>query len=323
MADHRLQQLPLAGHCSELAGLLQLRHPAKDLNIYSRRYSRSHLLGQQKTTQRGRGMEFEEVRQYQPGDDVRTIDWRVTARTQVPHTKLYREERERPVLIICDMRAPMFFGSHTRFKSVQLCNIAALLAWAALGHKDRVGGLLFSGAGHHDLRPARSKHRVMQMLQNLCELSAQQNAPVDQPGDNTMLDILMDTRRVTRPGGAVFILSDFHDFNSDAEAQLHMLARHNDVSCLQLYDPMEASLPELKGLRISDGNHSTLINTSAFGQRHFHSQRQQQQQQLERACARSAVELLPISTADSPQALMLQRFGPGSERRLSKGRPNG
>jgi len=312
----------LDGARSQLEELLFLRYSARDLNIYSRRYSRSHLVGQQKTMMRGRGMEFEEVRQYQPGDDVRNIDWRVTARTQIPHTKLYREERERPVLIISDLRAPMFFGSQSRFKSVQLANVASLLSWAALQHKDRVGALIFDSQSHHDIRPARSKNKVMQMLQRLCEVNNDIKPPISATGDNKLADMLMDVRRVTRPGSAVFILSDFHDFDDASEAQLHMLARHNDVSAIKISDPMETKLPQLSGLSISDGKSKATLNRRSKQQVQFAQLADQRQEQLLQACRKSSVELISINTGDDPIAFMNNRFNERPKARAQRGRPN-
>lgn len=302
--------LQLAGTHSHLASLLQLRHPAQELNIYSRQNSRSALLGQQKTSQRGRGMEFEEVRQYHAGDDVRTIDWRVTARTQVPHTKLFREERERPVLIVGDLRPNMFFGSQQRFKAVQLNNLAAQLAWAAIHHKDRVGGLVFNGHNQQDIRPARSKHRVMQLLNTLCE----QQASTGTLTGHTMADILLDSRRVARPGSAVFILSDFHDFGEDAHHQLHCLARHIDVSCIKISDPLEAKLPQLQGLMISDGQQRSMLRQGQELEA-FSKQQATSQNLLAQACAKSAVELLHCKTTDDPLVWLASRYAKHHSKR--------
>ncbi|WP_299975179.1 DUF58 domain-containing protein [uncultured Pseudoteredinibacter sp.] len=308
------QDLQLDGSRSDLASLLQLRHPAQELNIYSRQYSRSVLLGQQRTSQRGRGMEFEEVRQYQAGDDVRTIDWRVTARTQVPHTKLFREERERPVLLVCDLRPNMYFGSQVRFKSVQLANLAAQLAWAAIYHKDRVGGLVFNAKTQHDIRPARSKHRVMELLHTLCD-----DADLDLQQDAIgIADILLDSRRVARPGSAVFILSDFHDFDDAAHHQLHCLARHIDVSCIKISDPLESQLSKLHGLSISDGKQRSQLSAGQ-ALRDFERQQINSTQLLEQACKKSAVELLHCQTNDNPVAFLKERFSQKIKRRGKNG----
>ena len=138
---HNLLEQPVQGAYIELDDLISARFLAKDLNLRHRRKALSLLAGPNKTNFRGRGIDFEEVRAYQAGDDIRTIDWRVTARSGKPHTKLFSEERERPLLVVNDQRQDMFFGSQHCFKSTLACYLGALLAWSGLNQGDRVGGL--------------------------------------------------------------------------------------------------------------------------------------------------------------------------------------
>ena len=122
------------------------------------------------TKLKGRGMEFAEARPYQPGDDVRHIDWRVTARTVRTHTKLYREERERPVMLVLDQCRQMFFGSRKRLKSVQAARIAALMGWRALLRGDRVGAILFSEKLHYEIRPRGAVSYTHLTLPTICSV---------------------------------------------------------------------------------------------------------------------------------------------------------
>ena len=138
MTSNTLQQRLQGAYISQ-AELINARFAAKDIKLHQRRKALSLLAGPNKTNFRGRGLDFEEVRAYQAGDDIRTIDWRVTARTGKAYTKLFQEERERPVLIVSDQRQPMFFGSQHCFKSVSACYLSALLAWSGLNNGDRVG----------------------------------------------------------------------------------------------------------------------------------------------------------------------------------------
>ncbi|MBT5031007.1 MAG: DUF58 domain-containing protein, partial [Proteobacteria bacterium] len=139
MAATTLKQ-DASGIYVDLGLLLSSRGWARDLKLFARQAARAMLLGETRSKFRGRGMEFEEVRQYQPGDDIRNIDWRVSARTGGTYTKLFCEERERPVHIVVDQRNSMFFGSAQRFKSVLAAEVASALAWAALAGSDRIGG---------------------------------------------------------------------------------------------------------------------------------------------------------------------------------------
>ena len=148
--------------------LIKSYSAAKNLPLNSNGI-KARLSGNYLSAFKGRGMEFDEARPYQPGDDIRSIDWRVTARTGKTHTKLYREERERPVLLWVDYRRSMFFGTQNYFKSVLAAKTAALLAWSAAQHGDRLGGLIFSENIHQELRPQRGKAGTLHFIKKLCE----------------------------------------------------------------------------------------------------------------------------------------------------------
>src|SRR4029077_9436130 len=136
-----------------LADLMRLRVAGEALQLTAPRV-RVAVSGGHLSPYKGRGVEFDESRLYQPGDDLRTIDWRVTARTGKPHTKVFREERNRPVFVWLDLRRPMLFATRGAYKGVRAAEIAALIAWSAVANGDRLGGLVFSEAEHHELRPA-------------------------------------------------------------------------------------------------------------------------------------------------------------------------
>ena len=146
------QATQFADAVANINELIQLRLAVKELVFFPRKIAHSQLAGGQRSLFRGRGMDFEEVRHYQPGDDVRAIDWRVTARTETPHTKVFREERERPIFIITDLRRPMLFGSKT-LKLDTACKLSAALAWAGINSNDRIGALLFGARQQLTIRP--------------------------------------------------------------------------------------------------------------------------------------------------------------------------
>ena len=305
-----------SGAYSDLAQLLRLRFAAQDLKLFAKRPVRSLLTGGERTRFRGRGMDFEEVRLYQPGDDIRTIDWRVTARTQIPHTKIFREERERPVFMVADQRSSMFFGSHRCFKSVLAAHICALLGWAALGNSDRVGGLVFGDHNQRDIRPRRSKHAILDLLHQLHDFNHRLQSPIAPADAAQLVDILADTRRIAKPGCALFIVSDFHDFNDACEQQLFELTRHTDVTLIHVFDPLERQLASNSSLTISDGQRRCKIpaNDRRF-QQAYHQQYQQHLDKLTRSCQRLKVSLLSFSTDDDIQQLLRERFGKSAARR--------
>jgi uncharacterized protein (DUF58 family) len=299
-----------------LNNLLGLRHAAKDIELFSRRRSRSQLAGGSKTLFRGRGLEFEEVRHYQAGDELRAIDWRVTARTGIAHTKLFREERERPVFLLVDQRRSMAFGSRCCFKSVQAAEVAALLSWAALDHNDRIGGLVFNEQRHIDIRPARNRGAALHMLKALDTFSneliakparsiAESAATKTTPTAINLEQMLVELRRVARPGSAVFIVSDFIDFDDASIKQLHQLARHCDINAILIYDPMEQDLPAQGAMAFTDGAQRRILNTSARGlRRDFSALFSQRIDHTRTALLRLGIELNTLSTdSDALNAL--------------------
>lgn len=249
----------------DVKALMLLRFEAMSLAMPSARRAVRQQAGAHRSPFRGRGMEFSEVRLYQPGDDVRSIDWRVTARRQKPHTKLFHEERERPVLIICDQSISQFFGSKTTFKSVRAAQSAALLAWMAIEKGDRVGGIVFSDNGHHEIKPARSRKAVSRFINVLADfnqaLSINTSTPNKKPF--TLNDALLEAQRISKPGTLIFVLSDFLDFDAITEQHIQVLAKHNDLAAIRNYDELEMQLPPPGSYSVSDGNQIRTLDTQS------------------------------------------------------------
>jgi len=305
----QLAQLNPQGAYINLANLLRVRFAAQDLRLFVKRAVKSQLNGAERTRFRGRGMDFEEVRLYQAGDDVRSIDWRVTARTQVPHTKLYREERERPVFVLVDQRAPMFFGSQRCFKSVLAAHIAANLAWAALNNSDRIGGLIFGDSAQRDIRPRRSKHAVLELLHQLQEFNQQLRSPIRSQGGKSLQALLNDARRIAKPGCALFLISDFYDYDQQCEQQLFELARHTDVTLIHVFDPLEKHLQSNSRLTVSDGSARLQLPTDETKfQEAYQNAYAQRLDFLTRSVKRLAIPLLSYATTDNLQQLLRERF---------------
>ena len=242
-------------------------------------------------------MEFDESRLYMPGDDIRNMDWRVTARTGEPHTKVFREERERPVLIWLDLNRSMFFATRGCFKSVAAARAAALLAWSTNAHNDRLGALIFAGNDHIELKPRRGKSAVLDLIGRTCKHPAWKNA-YNIPASNTG-HAMSRLRKVTRPGSLIFLISDFRDLDPQAESHLINVARHNDVVLIQVYDPIEVELPPAGSYKVSDGSHDLQLNTADKKLRQQYRQRfDQRQARLAKLCRQHRMYLLPISTQD-------------------------
>lgn len=266
----------------EFDDLLNLRHQIHLLRK-PRKKIKAKSIGINTSGYKGRGMEFEEVRPYVAGDDIRSLDWKVTARTNEPHTKLFREERERPVLICVDMRSSMFFATKVCFKSVWVARAAALLSWKTSQLKDRVGGLIFNDEQHQEFKPKLGSRAVLGFLKALSVFGNYQsgqepaapttntaagfqgfNARSNNRHNSLDLDMLyhslLNLRRVTRPGSRIYILSDFRGLEARHEFLLLQLSRHNEINLIAISDPIERKLPEHGLYTVSDGMNELTFN---------------------------------------------------------------
>jgi uncharacterized protein (DUF58 family) len=242
----------LRGPYVELHDLLALRHqpfgPSRlPTGVLSPRG------GTRLSRQRGRGSDFAEVRPYQPGDDVRAIDWRVTARTTRPHTKVFREERERLTLLLVDQTQSMFFGSRIRLKSVAAAEVAALTAWRAIGQHDRVGGLIIGNETVAIHRPYRNVKPLARFFGDLARYnqSLTRGAPLPQRGH--FEQALLRLRRLARRDHRIYLISDFAPLGDHWREAFRALARHNDVIAIRVLDPLERELPRAAWYAITDG----------------------------------------------------------------------
>lgn len=300
-------ELELRGAYPQVPPLVQLRYISRQLQLFKPRINKSEQAGNLLTRYRGRGMNFEETRYYQPGDDVRSIDWRVTARTGNTHTKLFQEERERPVVILLDLRSPMFFGSRYAFKSVAASGIAAALCWAGLQHGDRIGALVFSDSEIETVRPRRSHHAVLAAIHSMVAVAGALQSPVATNGSQPLKLLLEEARRISRPGSALFLISDCHDFDSSCEQPLYLLSRHADLQVLRLNDPLERQLPD-QSITISDGvQRSFLHRANNALRRNFAQQQRHTSARIVQLCRKHH---LPLLNFDNSQAIVpeLLRF---------------
>lgn len=236
----------------DMSDLLRLRRDAASLNLMPSHRVRAAHAGAYLSPFRGRGMEFDEVRPYQRGDDARNIDWRVTARTGTPHTKLFREERERPVLLLVDQGPNMHFATRVAFKSVIAAQAAGLLAWAAADHGDRVGAVIFSGNQHEEVRPQRGPRGALKVCRALIRHGevTERSTDATRGGWNEALSRAV---RIAHPGTLLILLSDFAGPAGEASRHLLNLARHCEVLSVFIYDPVERALPRTGVYPISDG----------------------------------------------------------------------
>jgi uncharacterized protein (DUF58 family) len=283
--------------------LISLKFSAQQLNLSSSRIRSSSITGNHPSRFRGRGMDYQESRVYQPGDDVRSMDWRVTARAGSPYVKLYEEERERPVMLLVDLNPGMFFASRGAFKSVVAAKLSALIAWVAVSRGDRVGGLVFNGE-HIEIAPRGSARGALQLIRQLVHCS-EPGKTMDakrfarERESNSLASALHRCRRVARPGSLIFVLSDFYQLGEETRGELRRLRQHNEVVAVQIADPLEMTPPPAAVYGISDGNEYGVIDTRRPDQQQYYRDWcGSHQDDVEMLMRQHAIPLLKVSTTD-------------------------
>ena len=292
------------------AGLIRLSGPARAIALDVLRV-KSLQTGAYVSHFRGRGMEFDESRPYQPGDDPRSIDWRVTARSTTAYTKLFREERERPVLVVVDLRSTMHFATQGCFKSVNASRAAALLAWAAHHRGDRLGGLIFGDTTHRELKPRLGRLAALRFVHERVghrDWDARDDAAVGR--SEPLTRAMSSLRRVARPGSLVVVISDFAGLSRGAQSYLSSVARHNEVLAVFMNDPLERDLPPPGRYRLVSPDDELAIDTFAgAARRDYHNAFEQRARELEAFCQRYGIHLMPMSTDDDPVSTLQKALG--------------
>lgn len=292
-----------------VSALVKLNQAAAGLSLRSVRV-RARMAGEYLSRSKGRGMEFAESRPYEPGDDVRNLNWRVMARTGKPFTKLFREERERPVFVWIDLRDRMFFGTRRAFKAVAVARAAALIAWAANQHGDRIGGVIFSDGVHHEIKPGRGKAAVLYLIRRLAEHAAWDQHGHAEHDDRSVREAMIRLRRVVRPGSLVFLLSDFANLDEVTEANLVQLGRHNELMLMLIYDELESELPPPGNYRLSDGEDEFVLDAADPNYRQLYAQRfADRVEKISSLARRNAMSLLMCRTDQDPFTVLHQALG--------------
>ena len=293
------------GAVVSLQQLLIQRYAARTLEYLAHSRSIAGISGLHLSKMRGRGIDFEEFRPYQAGDDIRLIDWRVTARTSRPFTKVFREERERPVIIAVDQTRNMYFGSQIAFKSVIAAQAAALFCWLAVDNGDRVGGLVYSDRGSSLVRPKRSRRSALHLLNQIYQYN-QYLQRITSPDDEKELDpnfrpglasALGQIRRITKPGSTLYIISDFVTLDEKALQYMNQLSRNNNVICCLVYDVLEENLPVPGIYSITDGSRKGALNThNSQARERYKNQWRERMEFLESELDKLKVRLIKMRT---------------------------
>jgi len=304
----------------DLKSLVRLRHQAQGFAYKPGQPLHSMLSGRKPSRLRGRGLDFDELRHYRPGDDIRTMDWRVTRRTGTPYVRVYTEERDRPVWLVVDQSLSMFFGSRHQMKSVAAADMAALTAWQTLGAGDRVGTVLFNDKCCQVARPSRSQSALMTALERLVEFNRALAADVDwQPEDGALATALTRLTRELSHDGLIFIISDFSGWDARCLTAARKLRRDNDIIAAVISDPLERDLDLAQNLVVSDGRHQLHIDLQDSPGISRYQQAQQQHLTTLREDLRR--QNIPVITIETPEETALQikrqlgQITPGGPRR--------
>ncbi len=284
-----------------LDDLINLRLQTGILGVQSKKRVHALLAGGERSPFKGRGIDFDESRCYQPGDDVRLMDWRVMARTNEPYIKVFREERERPVFMVVDDRRSMYFGTRVAFKSVIAARTAALLGWASHERGDRVGAVVFSDVEHMELRPMGGRAGVLQLLNLLAQTRSQPTQQRDHPQDS-IAPLQLALKRVlttAKPGSLIFLLSDYREWDQQAKQTLLRLSEHHEVVAIFIYDQLEQQAPPAGHYPVTDGNRMGMWNTrSTYIVQSYSERFTQRYEDIRRLCFTGGIGFIPLGTHD-------------------------
>ncbi|MFT4060598.1 MAG: DUF58 domain-containing protein [Legionella sp.] len=294
------------GVVAELSELIDLRRHAH--SVHYQPEGKVLRAGNHLSKLRGRGMDFSEARNYQAGDEIRHMEWRVTARTGKPHVKIYQEERERPVVLLVDFNPSMIFGTRVAFKSVVAARLAAILAWTVIKQGDRVGGLLFSAAEHSEFTPRGRDLGVLPLLAALSNYTHQSEAQREAV-PRALSDALIRLRRVAKPGSILVLISDFYSMDTECEKHLSRLRYHNDILAYHICDRIELAPPKPQQYAITNGQQEILLDTRVRSvNTAYEHYCQQRMAQLEEQFQRLQIQYMQVTSETDLTRLVHRTF---------------
>jgi len=280
----------------------ELLSKVRKVEIKTRGLSRHLFTGEYHSAFKGRGMSFSEVRSYQYGDDVRMIDWNVTARTGEPHVKIFEEERELTVMLLIDMSQSSFFGTAAQMKHEILTEICAVLAFSAINNNDKVGVLFFSEGVEKFMPPKKGRQYILRIIRELIDFQPK--------GKGTNIGAALEYfNNALKKRSVCFLLSDF--LAKGYEAPLRIAARKHDLIGVQIVDPREAALPNIGLMRVKDpetGQVQWLDTASAKVRKHYEEWHREQSEYFRSVFLKSGADVVRIQTTESYVNALLKFF---------------
>jgi uncharacterized protein (DUF58 family) len=294
-----------------LSELVRLKGHAEGFSFLPRQPVHSILAGRHGSRLRGRGLDFEELRRYQDGDDLRVMDWLATARLNSPYVRVYTEERDREVLLLIDQRLSMFFASRRAMKSVVAAEVAALAAWRVTALGDRIGALIFSDDDIREIQPGARTRAVMQILDAIVSLNARLKADPDaKPSPGTLNEVLRRATRLVRHDALICVISDAWGADPESRRLVTRLTEHNDFIAILIYDPLEAALPDVGRAVVASGGVQIEVDTARRDLRSgFAADLADLRRRIESLSRERSIPLLPISTDRDPAEQLREILG--------------
>lgn len=300
-----------AGVYADLSGLVRMQYKARGYTFLPRQPVHSVLAGRHASRLRGRGLNFEEIRRYLPGDDIRNMDWRVTARTRKPHVRVYTEERDHPVLLLIDQRQNMFFGSRRAMKSVVAAEAAALAAWRVFFQGDRVGAIVFNDHDIIEIKPHRSRNQVVRILEAITRLNHQLSAEsIVTPNPAMVNEVLHRALRLASHDYLIMSISDGFGVDGDTFCLGTQIAAHNDVIVVFIYDVLEAALPNAGRLVFGQAGRQLEVDSAAATLRQkFNTRFHDRFDSIQHFCRQRRVPRITINTEEDVAEQVRARLG--------------
>lgn len=289
--------------------LLKMEHLSKGFSfLASKQKVRTILGGKHASKLRGRGLDFEEVRNYVPGDDIRNIDWKVTARTQKTHSRVFSEEKEKPALIVVDQSKSMFFGSKNKTKSVVAAELAALTAFRILKEGDRVGGIVFADNGIDIIYPKRDRKNMLRFLEKIVFRNRELKVSKPVEFESALSETLHKIKNIVTHDFLIVLISDFHRYRPEVVKFITRISQHNDVILAKVYDPMEQEIPKKKFIAGGKGKQLAIDGENHKIRQDFKNEFDDQFEKFNEEMKKHGIPVLSIDTINETDVQLKQLF---------------
>lgn len=294
---------------TSLKELLRMERHAQFFSMIARKQKvKSILGGRHESKLRGRGLDFEEVRHYVKGDDIRNIDWKVTARTKETHTRVFSEEKEKPALIVVDQTKSMFFGSKARTKSVVAAELAAIAAFRVLKQGDRVGGIVFADSGIDIIQPKRDRRNILRFLEKVVNRNQELADSQSVNFEDALKEVSKKIRNIVTHDFLVVVISDFHRYSEPVTRFISQIAQHNDVIMVKVFDPLERDIPATKFVAGDQETQVTVDGKSKKLRETFQSGFDQDYQSFTALMKKHRVPLFTLNTVNPVEEQLKEVF---------------